>query len=73
MTISQKNRSLFTTIITAWSIITFFGESVKGVFDKDTNETYYVEVPRLPIKSYYPWDAMSGMKYIGTFIFQVKK
>lgn len=55
----------------AWSVITFFGESVKGVFDKETNETYYVEVPRLPFKSYYPWNAMSGMTYMGTFAFQV--
>lgn len=58
-------------IASAWTVITFFGDSVKGVFDKETNETYYVEVPRLPIKSYYPWNAMSGIAYIGTFIFQV--
>lgn len=55
----------------AWSTITFFGDSVKGVFDKATNETYYVEVPRLPMKSYYPWNAMSGVAYVGTFAFQV--
>lgn len=57
----------------AWSVITFFGESVKGVFDRETNETYFVEVPRLPIKSYYPWDAMSGFAYFGSFVFQVKE
>lgn len=55
----------------AWSVITFFGESVKGVFDKETNETYFVEVPRLPFKSYYPWNAMTGIAYMGTFAFQV--
>lgn len=55
----------------AWSIITFFGDSVKGVYDKETNETYFVEVPRLPIKSFYPWNAMSGLPYIATFAFQV--
>lgn len=56
----------------AWSGITFFGESVKGVFDKETNETYFVEVPRLPIKAYYPWNAFSGIGWLGAFIFQVK-
>lgn len=58
-------------IHTAWITITFYGESVKGVFDKSTNETYYEEVPRLPFKSFYPWDAMSGMAYFGSFLFQV--
>lgn len=46
------------SLIIAWTTITFFGESVKGAFDKSTNETYYIEVPRLPIKAWYPWDAM---------------
>lgn len=55
----------------AWTTITFFGESVKGVFDKETNETYYVEIPRLPIKSFYPWNAMSGIAYMGSFAFQI--
>lgn len=55
----------------AWTTITFFGESVKGVFDKETNETYYVEIPRLPVKSFYPWNAMSGIPYMGSFAFQV--
>lgn len=58
-------------IFAAWSTITFFGESVKGVFDKETNETYFVEVPRLPMKSFYPWDAMAGLLYWATFLFQV--
>lgn len=41
--------------------------------DKATNETYFVEVPRLPLKSWYPWDAMGGIAYVGSFIFQVNK
>lgn len=57
----------------AWSVITFFGESVAGRFDKETNETFFVEVPRLPFKSYYPWNAMSGIAYMGSFAFQVTK
>lgn len=55
----------------AWTTLTFFGESVAGKFDKATNETYYVEIPRLPIKSWYPWNAMGGMMYVISFAFQV--
>lgn len=55
----------------AWITLTFFGESVAGKFDKATNETYYVEIPRLPIKAWYPWNAMGGMMYVISFAFQV--
>lgn len=55
----------------AWITITFFGDSVKNVFDKETNETYTVEIPRLPIKALYPWDAMSGVPYFFSFVYQV--
>jgi odorant receptor len=58
-------------LLSAWTTITFFGDSVKGVFDKETNETLYVEIPRLPIKSFYPWNAMGGPAYVFSFIFQV--
>uniref|UniRef100_A0A182SRQ1 Uncharacterized protein n=1 Tax=Anopheles maculatus TaxID=74869 RepID=A0A182SRQ1_9DIPT len=63
---------MVTTILSvvAWVTITFFGESVKNVLDKETNETYTVEIPRLPIKSWYPWNAMSGPAYIFSFIYQ---
>ncbi|XP_050090058.1 odorant receptor coreceptor [Anopheles aquasalis] len=57
--------------VVAWVTITFFGESVKNVLDKETNETYTVEIPRLPIKSWYPWNAMSGPAYIFSFIYQI--
>ncbi|XP_058116742.1 odorant receptor coreceptor [Anopheles ziemanni] len=57
--------------VVAWVTITFFGESVINVFDKETNETYTVEIPRLPIKSWYPWNAMSGPAYIFSFIYQI--
>uniref|UniRef100_A0A336MKK0 Odorant receptor n=1 Tax=Culicoides sonorensis TaxID=179676 RepID=A0A336MKK0_CULSO len=57
--------------VAAWTVITFFGESVKGVFDKATNETYIVDIPRLPIKATYPWDAMHGFFYWLSFVFQV--
>ncbi|XP_039440379.1 odorant receptor coreceptor [Culex pipiens pallens] len=56
--------------VVAWITITFFGDSVKGVLDKETNETYIVEIPRLPIKAWYPWDAMSGAGYVFSFIYQ---
>ncbi|KAJ6636110.1 Odorant receptor coreceptor [Pseudolycoriella hygida] len=63
--------SLCIFVVVAWTTITFFGESVKGAFDKATNETYFIEVPRLPFKSWYPWNAMGGIMYIITFAFQV--
>lgn len=70
---SSHQTTMFSDLFSklAWTTITFFGESVKGVFEKETNETYYVEIPRLPIKSFYPWDAMSGIAYLGSFAFQV--
>lgn len=54
----------------AWITITFFGESVKFAFDKETNSTITVEIPRLPIKSFYPWDASKGIFYLISFAFQ---
>lgn len=71
----RKNLYMITGLtlatVVGWSGITFFGESVKGAFDKETNETYYIEVPRLPIKSYYPFNAFHGIGWLGAFIFQV--
>nr|AHL20247.1 odorant co-receptor [Aedes albopictus] len=63
---------MVTTVLSvvAWITITFFGDSVKNVFDKETNETYTVEIPRLPIKALYPWDAMSGVPYFFSFVYQ---
>lgn len=73
-----KMRKLFvlvmlTTVLSvvAWTTITFFGESVKFARDMETNETITVEIPRLPIKAFYPWDASSGMFYIISFVYQV--
>lgn len=56
---------------TAWTTITFFGESVKFAVDHDTNATITVEIPRLPIKAFYPWDASHGMFYMISFVLQV--
>lgn len=55
----------------AWITITFFGESTKFVFDKDTNSSLTETVPRLPFKSFYPWDASSGLLYVITFAIQI--
>ncbi|XP_058062808.1 odorant receptor coreceptor [Anopheles bellator] len=57
--------------VVAWVTITFFGDSVRNVLDKETNETYTIDIPRLPIKSWYPWNAMSGPAYIFSFIYQI--
>lgn len=37
------------------------------------NETIAEEIPRLLIKSWYPWNAMSGMAYYVSLIYQVLK
>lgn len=63
----------FTTVlsVTAWTTITFFGDSTKEIIDKATNETLFVTIPRLPLKSWYPWNAMSGTFYYISFALQV--
>lgn len=55
-----------------WTTITFFGESVRIRKDPDNeNMTISTQIPRLLIKSYYPWNAMSGMPHMLSLIFQV--
>lgn len=63
--------TIFTTL--SWTIITFFGESVWEVPDPETyNQTMTVQVPRLMLHSWYPWDASQGLGYLVAFILQVK-
>ncbi|XP_037947524.1 odorant receptor coreceptor [Teleopsis dalmanni] len=73
-----KMRKLFflvmlTTVASAvaWTTITFFGESVKFGFDKETNTTITIDIPRLPIKSFYPWDSSKSVFYMISFGLQV--
>ncbi|XP_064556488.1 odorant receptor coreceptor [Drosophila montana] len=73
-----KMRKLFFLVMlttfasaTAWTTITFFGDSVKFAVDKETNSSITVEIPRLPIKAFYPWDASHGMFYMISFALQV--
>lgn len=57
----------------AWTIITFIGESVHETPDpENANETILEEVPRLMLRSWYPWNALSGGGYIVSFIIQVR-
>jgi hypothetical protein len=57
----------------AWTAITFVGESVHETKDPDnTNETIIEEVPRLMLRSWYPWNALSGGGYVVSFVIQVK-
>ncbi|KAJ8917386.1 hypothetical protein NQ315_002410 [Exocentrus adspersus] len=75
----KKQRTLLicvsvTTILSAvaWTGITFVGESVHNIKDPyNENETITEEIPRLLIKSWYPWNAMSGMAYYITLVFQI--
>lgn len=56
-----------------WTTITFFGESVRIRKDPENeNMTISTQIPRLLIKSYYPWNAMSGMPHMLSLIFQVR-
>ncbi|XP_026333801.1 odorant receptor coreceptor isoform X2 [Hyposmocoma kahamanoa] len=73
-----KNRRLLYFIfgmtvfsVVCWVTITFFGESVYMIMDKETNETFTEPAPRLPLKAWYPFNAMSGTFYIVAFAFQV--
>ncbi|XP_015432571.1 PREDICTED: odorant receptor coreceptor [Dufourea novaeangliae] len=56
--------------VIAWTTITFIGDSTMKVVDPVTNETTYVEVPRLMLYSYYPFDPSHGMAHVLTLIFQ---
>nr|CAD7403190.1 unnamed protein product [Timema cristinae] len=58
--------------VVAWTTITFFGDSVRTMPDPDdVNETITVEIPRLMVAAWYPWDAMHGLKYVLTFAYQL--
>ncbi|XP_035719556.1 odorant receptor coreceptor-like [Vespa mandarinia] len=61
-----------TTILSviAWTGITFIGDSVKKVTDPETNETSLVEIPRLMVRSWYPYDPSHGMSHVMTLIYQ---
>lgn len=54
----------------SWVTITFFGKSEKEWFDRELNETLIVDIPRLPLKALYPWNAMSGFWYYFSLVFQ---
>nr|UVZ35314.1 odorant receptor coreceptor [Sympiezomias velatus] len=58
--------------IAAWTGTTFVGESIHYIKDPNNeNETIAEEIPRLLIKSWYPFDAMSGMAHMIALIFQI--
>nr|AWV67916.1 odorant receptor co-receptor [Lampronia capitella] len=57
--------------VVSWTTITFFGESVRFISDKETNETMTEPVPRLPLKAWYPFNAMGGGMYILAFVYQI--
>ncbi|XP_060806501.1 odorant receptor coreceptor isoform X1 [Amyelois transitella] len=57
--------------VVSWVTLTFFGESVRLIANKETNETISEPAPRLPLKTWYPFDAMGGSMYIIAFAFQV--
>lgn len=77
MTLAKMRKLLIFIIVftmfavVAWTTITFFGESVKLVFDKETNGSLKEEIPRLPFKSWYPWNSFKPPMYYVSFVFQI--
>ncbi|KAF5284268.1 hypothetical protein FQR65_LT00269 [Abscondita terminalis] len=75
----KKMRQLLVVIVTvtvfstiSWTTITFFGASQRTRPDPENeNVTVSIEIPRLLIKSWYPWNAMSGMGHIASLVFQI--
>ena len=73
-----KMRKLLTLVMittvaaaVAWTTITFFGDSTMLYTNPETNVTAPVEIPRLQIKAYYPWNPNSSkMTYFMTIGFQ---
>nr|ARO70214.1 Odorant Receptor 2 [Dendrolimus punctatus] len=57
--------------VISWIILTFFGESVRFITNKETNETLTEPAPRLPLKAWYPFNAMSGSMYVIAFVLQI--
>lgn len=56
----------------AWTSITFVGDSVHSIKDPENeNLTITEEIPRLLVKSWYPWNAMSGFPFYFSVVFQV--
>ena len=76
LTLTKMRRLLFIVTATTcsigvcWTTLTFFGDSTKLWKDKALNETVTVEIPRLMIKSWYPWNSYTGMGYYLSFAFQ---
>ncbi|KAK0085908.1 hypothetical protein PV325_004248 [Microctonus aethiopoides] len=54
----------------SWTTLTFFEDPYKKVIDPITNETTYVEIPKLLVRTFYPFDARHGMAHISMFVFQ---
>ncbi|XP_014219015.1 odorant receptor coreceptor [Copidosoma floridanum] len=53
-----------------WTGITFFEKPVRLRVDKETNETISTKLPKLMMRSYYPYDAMGGMNHMLTLLYQ---
>ncbi|XP_011498430.1 PREDICTED: odorant receptor coreceptor [Ceratosolen solmsi marchali] len=56
--------------VISWTGITFMDESVKRIIDPETNETTITPIPRLMIRTFYPWNAMSGAGHVFSLFYQ---
>ncbi|XP_050459001.1 odorant receptor coreceptor [Cataglyphis hispanica] len=61
-----------TTVLSAiaWTILTFFEHPIRKIVDPVTNETTIIELPQLLVRSFYPFDASSGIKHVLVLIYQ---
>ncbi|THK33260.1 odorant receptor coreceptor [Diachasma alloeum] len=56
--------------VICWTGITFFEDPHKTITDPITNETSTIEIPRLMVRSFYPFDARHGVAHIAMLVFQ---
>ncbi|XP_017890983.1 odorant receptor coreceptor [Ceratina calcarata] len=61
------------TCLTAisWTTLTFIEDPVRTIIDKETNETTTIQLPRLLVPSWYPFNPSHGVAHILTLIFQL--
>uniref|UniRef100_A0A1S5VFJ4 Odorant receptor n=1 Tax=Meteorus pulchricornis TaxID=51522 RepID=A0A1S5VFJ4_9HYME len=58
--------------IISWVVLTLVEDDpVREIVDKVTNETTIIPLPRLPVRSFYPFDARHGVAHIAMFAFQL--
>ncbi len=78
-TVARMRKLLFVvgtitiSTVISWITITLIGPNTREVPDPESeNGTMIIEIPRLPLGSYYPYDPSEGTVYYATFALQVR-